>query len=134
MKHSQIITLLQKVAESVEPVSRARLASCLVYKNEIISIGINRAKTHPFQKRFSSHEEAIFLHSENDAIYNALKRYDLETVSKSRLYVCRVKYADESKAFMVPAMAKPCMGCQRAIAQFNIKHVCYTTEEGLEWL
>jgi len=126
--------ILQKVAEAVEPVSRQRLSACLVYKNEIIGMGFNKRKTHPFQRKFSKHEEAIYLHAEIDAIKNALKNVDAETISKSTLYIMRVKYEDMSAKRFVRGLSKPCEGCSRAIAQFGINKVYYTTEEGFDYL
>jgi deoxycytidylate deaminase len=128
--------VLQKVAEAVEPVSRSRqrLSACLVYKNEIIGMGFNKKKSHPFQRKFAKHEEAIYLHAEIDAIKNALKVVDADTISKSTLYIMRVKYEDTNAKKFVRGLSKPCEGCERAIAQFGIKKVYYTTEEGFDYL
>lgn len=119
---------LSKVAYTVEPVRRARLAACLVYKNEIISVGYNQKKSHPFQKHFGKNEEAIFLHAETAAIVNAIKTHDLETIKKSSMYVLRLKKVGKSP-ILVQGLAKPCIGCQRALAQFDISDVYYTTDE-----
>lgn len=127
--------VLSKVAEASEPFARARIASALVYKNEILSIGTNRNKTHPLQGRYAKHEEAIYLHAEIDAIANALRRYDAETVAKSKLYVYRCKWSNNNNSLITQGLAKPCEGCMRAIVAFDIKHVCYSLEdEGYEWL
>lgn len=138
MKTEAILNLLDKVAEANPVVSSARLAAAIVYKNDIISLGINQRKTHPFQRRFAKHEMAIFLHAEIDAIKNALKHITIEELSKSKLYISRVKY-DDSERNPTPdklrrGLARPCAGCARAIATFNIQHVCFTTEEGYEIL
>ncbi len=127
---------LEKIAEAVPSAAhnkeslRARLASCIVYKNEIISIGVNQLKSHPFQARFSKNVESIFLHSETDAIKNALKIISISELAKSTLYVCRVKYCDTKRRQMAWGLSKPCIGCQRAISTFNIKKVVYTCDEG----
>lgn len=121
--------ILSKIATDVYPVANARLAAALVYKNEIISLGVNQKKSHPFQVKFCRHEEAIFLHSETDAIKNALKRYSLETVSRSSLYICRVKREHDNSKNMIWGLAKPCSGCQRAISSFNISTVYYTCDD-----
>jgi deoxycytidylate deaminase len=135
MQEKHIIKVLSKVAESIEPISGVRLAAALVYRNEIISIGTNKKKSHPFQKKFASNEDAIFLHAETDAIYNALRKYSTDVVAKAKLYVCRVKWSNDQKENHIQGLAKPCPGCQRAISTFNIKHVCYTLDEkGLEYL
>jgi deoxycytidylate deaminase len=135
MNDLQVMKILGKIAESVEPVAQARIAAALIHKNEILSIGQNKNKSHPFQKKYASNEDAIFLHAETDAIYNALRKYDTETVAKAKLYVCRMKWVNDRKHYFIQGLAKPCKGCQRAIANFNIKHVCYTMDnEGVEYL
>jgi deoxycytidylate deaminase len=135
MTESEIMHILARVAEASEPFAQARVAAALIYKNEILAIGTNKNKTHPFQKRFSPNEDAIFIHAENDAIYNALRKYDTETVAKSKLYISRMKWVNSSKLLFIQGLAKPCAGCSRAIATFNIKHVCYTIEEkGYDYL
>ena len=92
-------------------------------------------KTHPFQKKFSTNSDAIFLHAETDAIYNATRKYETSVIAKSKLYISRVKYFDSDKKYFVQGLSKPCAGCQRAIANFNIKHVCFTKDtEGFDYL
>jgi tRNA(Arg) A34 adenosine deaminase TadA len=129
------LRILERIAEASPGAFQARIASALVLKNEIISVGLNQKKTHPFQSKYASHHEAIYLHSETCAIYNALKRYDEEEIAKSTLYICRMKWGSDSKDFMVRGLAKPCKGCQNAIDEYRIKKVCYTIDgEGYEYL
>lgn len=118
---------LKKVAVAVEPVRRAKIAACLVYKNQIISIGINQKKSHPFQQRYSKNEDAIYLHAETDAIKNALREVDEKILEKSTLYVLRTKRNKKGK--FINGLAKPCCGCERALAAYNIKRVYYSTDD-----
>lgn len=139
MKTESIISHLEKIAEAVDPVAQARLAAAIVYKNSIVSIGINKKKSHPFQSRFTRHPDAIMLHAENDAIINALRHISLDELAKSKLFVARVRYKSAEtnldKSNLQRAMARPCAGCQRAIANFNIKKVCYTCDDGnIDWM
>ena len=138
MKDEAIIKILDKVAESIDPVSGARLAAAVVYRNDIIAIGTNRKKTHPFQRRFAKHEMAVYLHAEIDAIKNALRHLSLTELSKSKLYISRMRYADSepkpTRDKLMRGLAKPCEGCMRAIATFDIKHVCFTSDNGPQWL
>jgi len=135
MNDMEVMNILSKMAKASEPFAKVRLAAGLVYKNDIIAIGTNRNKSHPFQKKYASNSEAIFLHAETDAIYNAIKKYNVDVLSKSTMYVCRIKWKDEKKNQLIFGLAKPCVGCQRAIATFNIKHVCYSLdEEGIDYL
>lgn len=107
---------------------RSKHSAVIVYKNDVISLACNKSKSHPFQKRYSKASEAIFLHAEVAAIHNALKRVSLKELSKSTMYVCRVRINKENKPFF--SYSKPCDGCMRAIAEFDIKNVLYTNEEG----
>jgi deoxycytidylate deaminase len=133
-KHTKYFDMLEKMALALEPVARQRVAALLVYKNEVISVGYNKKKSHPFQRQFAKHEEAIFLHAEVDCIKNALKSSDEAVISKSTMYVLRVKHPENNHRKFVRGMSKPCAGCQRAIAQFDIKNVFYTTDDGFDYL
>lgn len=138
MSDERYLSYLEKIAEAIPAAAhnrkgrflRTRIAACVVYKNEIISVGMNQLKSHPFQAKFSRHEDSIFLHAETDAIKNALRHIDVSALGKSSLYVCRVKYNERNKRLKTRGICKPCEGCQRAIATFNIKKVIYTCDDG----
>ena len=135
LKHSKNINILSKIAVSVEPVAQARIAASIVYRNEIVSVGVCQKKTHPFQAQYGKNEDCIYLHAETDAIKNAIKLIGLEELAKSTLYVCRVKFEDYSKKKFLFGLAKPCIGCARAIANFNIGKVVYSLDnEGYQVL
>ena len=133
-KQDKYFNILEKVAMASEPVFRQRLAALLVYKNEVISIGINKTKSHPFQRKVAKHDDAIYLHAEVDCIKNALRQYDEEIIAKSTLYVLRMKRPENDLKTFMRGLSKPCEGCQRAIAAFGIKTVYYTTDEGFDYL
>lgn len=124
-RHSKYINILSKVAIAVEPVAQARITAALVYKNEIISFGINQRKSHPFQAKYGKNEDAIFLHAENDAIINAIRNTSIDDLSKCSLYVCRTKKFEGSYVF---GLARPCSGCTRAIASVDIQKVYYSLD------
>ena len=126
-RHEKYINTLAKLAIAVEPVAQARLAAAIVYKNQLISFGINQRKTDPFQAKFSNNSEAIYIHAENSAIKNALRDLSIDKLSKTTLYICRVKKQDDKFVF---GLAKPCLGCMKAIINFDIKKVYYTLDTG----
>lgn len=128
-KHDKYMNILSKMAMAVEPVRQARIAACLVYKNEIISFGINQMKTHPFQAQFGKNKESIFLHAETDCIKNSLRELEVDDLSRCTLYICRMKYETHEKKKFVFGLAKPCAGCARAITTFNIKKVVYSLDK-----
>lgn len=135
MKINQnIINTLIKVAEANDEYSSAKLASAIVLGNKIISIGINRKKTDPLQAKYGKNDQAIYLHAELHAIKNALREISVEELNKCTLYVVRVKRPNPNSNKYVFGMAKPCCGCHRAIVEFGIKNVVYTTDEGIEYI
>ena len=130
-KHEKVMDLLAVVAEGVDrntTSSGARLAAALVYKNRIISIGINQKRSHPFHAKYSVPEDAIFLHAETDTIRRALRYLSEKQLTKSTLYVCRIKHEDGRDSPVIWGLSRPCIGCQRAIATFDIKDVVYSEE------
>lgn len=122
-KNEIIYKILVRVAEDVAPVSSARIAAGIVYKGDIISIGVNSYKSDPLQARYSKNEHAIFLHAEISAIKKALKVIPSKELSKCELHVVRRKVTN---GVFSDGLAKPCVGCQRAIDTYNIKRVYYT--------
>jgi len=124
-KHRYYLNTLAKAASSIERAANARVCACLVYKGMIQAFGMNQMKSHPFHAKFSHHEEAIYLHAETNCIYNSLKSIDVEDFRKSTLYVCRIKLIGGKIGW---GLSKPCSGCMKAIATFNIKKVVYTND------
>lgn len=96
------------------------MAALIRKGRRIVSAGLNSKKTHPLQAKYGNNRFSIHLHAEIAAILRASED-DLEG---STLYVAR-SLKDGSRA-----LAKPCEGCQRAIKDFKIKRVVYTTEKG----
>ena len=128
-RHIKYINLLSKIAtDIVNPVGgNARLAACIVYKNDVVAFGINQMKSHPFQARYGKNSDSVFLHAETSAIKNALRFITIDELEKSTLYICRVKHHGQVLGF---GMSKPCPGCFRCINAFNIPKVIYTLDNG----
>lgn len=108
--------------------SWAKVSACVVSRGQIVGIGTNKNKTHPFQAKFAKNKEAIFLHAEINAIRDAMRVLSLEGLQNSCLYICRMK---QDKGKYVFGLAKPCEGCFRAIVTFNIPKVYFTTDAGI---
>lgn len=122
-KLERITSVLIDACSVQERVANMRLAACVVYKGDIVSLGWNQKKSHPFQMQFAKNDMAIYLHAEIDCIKNALKILSLEELRRSTMFVLR------AKADLSPGLAKPCEGCTRCIANFNIRECYYTTGE-----
>lgn len=126
------------IARDVTPVAGARIASALVYKREILAIGVCENKTHPLQDKYNRHPSAIFLHSEISVIKNAVRVGVTEDIFKrSTLYVCRQK-VDQTVVSSngrknvtkkwTSGLACPCKGCAAAITAFDIGEVIYSLD------
>jgi len=122
-----MIEKLFTLARDVVPVAASRIACKIVIGNREISYGFNSRKTDPFQKKYGKNKNAICIHSEVMAIKNALKRLDQNDLKNATLYIARAKKIDGK---FVYGLARPCLGCQRAIAAFNIKNVVYSCDNG----
>jgi tRNA(Arg) A34 adenosine deaminase TadA len=131
-RDTKFMRMLRNIAIGNEPVRGAKLASAVVLRSDLISIGRNQMRSHPFQARFGAHSEAIFLHAETNAIHNALKIIDPDLLRKATLYVRRVKRADKNKRDWFDGNARPCSGCMRCITEFKIGRVVYSTESDHE--
>jgi deoxycytidylate deaminase len=132
--HEGIFNTLRVLAEDVAPIKSSRMTAAIVRGKDIISLGANQMRTHPFQAKFGKNPESLFWHAETNAIYNALRVMDVEGLKKADLYVCRVKYFSTKREQFIFGSAKPCAGCAKCIADFGIKRVFYTTETGYECL
>lgn len=93
-----------------------RMAAIITDGKRIVSTGFNSRRTHPLAARFQRNPAALCIHAELAAIVNAR-----EPIAGMTMYVARVLKSGE------PALAKPCVGCERAIAAFGIKDVTWTT-------
>lgn len=117
----------------------------IVYKKNIIAVGHNKEKTHPFQKHYNKYRPLDFInendyikecvHAEIDAIshipYVIGKELDKTSGwSDVSIYVYRVS-RNKNKRF---AIAKPCEGCFAAIKDLGIKDIYYTDREGYSYL
>lgn len=125
---TEILHTLAKIAEANDSLS-VRFASAIVMNNKIVSVGFNRMKSDPLQARYSKNSEAIYLHAEIHAIKSALRELSVEELSKTDIYIARVKRPKRESDTFVWGLAKPCCGCQRAIREFGIRRVIYTTDE-----
>lgn len=117
------------LADERPAVYRAQIVAGLYIRNKRIALGYNSYKSHPFQARFGKHEESIYLHAETDAIKNALKILTVDEIKKCSMYIARMKWKEGDNSDRITGMAKPCEGCKRALATFEIENVFYTLDD-----
>lgn len=124
-----------KVAIDNPKTFNASIAATLVYRNrKIICTCTNTTKSNPFQKKFSRHQDAIFLHAENSCIVSALRKgIGINQFQDCSLYVAKASESQDKKTFY-PSLSKPCIGCQRSIFQFGIGRIYFSTLSGVEEL
>ena len=112
---------------------QARIAAALYYKNEMIALGWNQARTSPFQAKYGSNPDAIFIHAEVHCIRQALRRYTQEELQsmKTTMYIMRAKKipVTRNRSRFIRGMSKPCPGCSGAILDFGINRVVYSLDE-----
>lgn len=111
-------------AKLVTPVANARIYASILDRRWLIAEGSNSVKTHPFQARWGSDEHKIHLHAEINCIVQAVN--EISDFRGCTMVVARAKKASTRGPF-VWGMARPCEGCQRALAAFGISDVYYTT-------
>jgi len=124
-----ILHTLAKVA-AANPHPAEKFAAAVVFRNRIVSIGLNSMKSHPMAAKYGKNPHAIFLHAEVAAIKNAMREMEVDELSKCEIYITRVKKEKPFTNKFVWGLAKPCIGCERAIAEFGLKRVIYTCDDG----
>lgn len=88
-------------------------------KDRILGMGFNSLKTHPI---FGSKPGYQTLHAEGAAMYSVSKMGNIDLLEGSIMYVYRHNHQ----------MAKPCVHCQKLIANYGIKEVYYS-EKNNDW-
>lgn len=108
-----------------EAVGRTKTCAVLVTKQGTIRyFGKNKRKSHPLQAQFGRNSFSIFLHAEVSCLIHTGFRNSVLTREPLMMIVVRV-LKDGTLG-----MCKPCIGCQKALAQYNITTVYYTNESG----
>lgn len=101
--------------------SRFRLGAVLVHKKQILTAKYNSMKTHPLMGFFYDYPH---LHAEAACIFNL----GLDNCADADLYVMRIDRKNR------PALARPCINCQKLIKHVGIKRIFYSTDIGFERL
>jgi tRNA(Arg) A34 adenosine deaminase TadA len=128
-----MMDFVRRQAIDVKPVKSSRIAAAVAIRNDIISTGFCQLRSHPFQARYSKNPDAIFLHAETNAISNALNHVHKRDLRAATLYIHRVKFDSCYARELVDGLARPCSGCMRAIYQFGLKKVVYSTNINCEY-
>ena len=110
---------------------RGNTGCVIVYKNTIISSASNSEKTHPMQHKYNKYRipnNTQFIldkvHAEIRAI-NKIKYMDID-FGKCKIYVYREKNHNSG-------LARPCEACMHMIKDIGIKHIYYSTDDGIAY-
>ena len=98
------------------------VAALTTRKGEVIGLGRNSMKSHPFQAKYSKNSESIYLHAETAALLDAINNGT--DPSGATMHVIR-KLRDGTLG-----LARPCQGCMRALAAYGVDRVVYSNEVG----
>ena len=112
-----------KVISGMSTRRRFKIGAIVVYKNKLISAGVNSDKSHPVQKSydrwrgFRTHHSC---HAEVRAILNS----KMSNLAGHELFVYR-----QTKDGRL-GNARPCPACMKMIQDYGIKKIFYTTVNG----
>lgn len=112
---------------SDKPFRNTKTVSFLVYKNKIVSIGVNTDKTSPMQKLYRMKTDLKdiknFIDKEHSEI-NCLRKIDSDiNFSKAEMVVISIRCDGKFR------LARPCDVCMSAIKDFGIHKIYYTNRE-----
>lgn len=119
----RVYDVLVRESRRADVVKSSYHAAAIVYRNQILSVGLNRRKTHPVMAKYQKNEKRIFLHAEVDALIRFVNRYGMELLPDCSLYVLRT-----TKTGRV-ADSKPCSGCMSMIQAFRVGNVYWTSKK-----
>lgn len=121
MRHDNIIKIAIKVA-SLSEHHNFRIGAVIAKKNKIISMGINKKKTHPRQVNHYTNIVGSSIHAELDAIIRAPHNL----LENSTIYVARLLRNNKI------GLTKPCKSCIAIFKEYKIKTMVYTTYDSWE--
>jgi len=108
--------LVTKLARKHPHDHHFHLASIIVRRNTVISVGFNSRKTHP-----KTNTPFRNLHSEADCILGVDQRY----LEGSSMFVARVGFNNRNKVLM----SQPCEYCQAIIFGSGLRDCYFTIDE-----
>jgi deoxycytidylate deaminase len=113
------IRTLKNISMNLTHDLRCRHAAMLTVGSKIISIGVNKAKSDPLQKKYTRLAHLTWTHAEVDC----LKGVEIN-LKRATLYVVRT---DVKGNFMESC---PCSGCQGLINDLQISRIVHSTSDG----
>ena len=120
-EHDMKVVNKLKLLSMDNPVNlRCSHVAALYHKKRLISVGVNKTKTHPLSFKLSGLQHKKYLHAEVDCLIGVDGN-----LSKHTLYVVR---ADRNGEL---AQSKPCEHCQTYIKELGVGRVVHTIPRGI---
>lgn len=119
---------LAKNASTFSDFPRVKIGAILVYKGKVVSVGWNTVKENPLQKKynqlrgFNTEIHPNSLHAEMMCLLRA-KHLDIDFRKASMFIYRNLKNGSLG-------ISRPCPACMKAIQDFDIKNIYYTTGGG----
>ena len=96
-----------------------RLGAVIVKGSNVLSVGVNKLKTHPLQNNPHTNNKSLSIHAELCAIL----KLSGEQLKNSTIYVARIL------ANGISGIAKPCDVCETLLIEAGIKRFVWTIQE-----
>lgn len=111
----------------------SKIGAIIAYKNRVISYGYNSTKQHPIQKEYNKYRFIDGNPCDVDLITNSLHAEMMALLNirgfKGELSKCSIFIYREYKSGSM-ALVRPCEGCSKALNDYGIKNIYYTTNNG----
>jgi len=122
-------TRIIKIAADLAATSnhpKAHIGAVLTVGRDIISVGVNGRKSHPLQKyynkfRFLDDTAHHLMHAELEAIIRGRSLIR----NNATMYIYRLMRSGKQ------GMCRPCGGCMKALKDYNIRDIVYSTYDGI---
>lgn len=115
--------------ESDRPYGKLKMVAFLVYKNKILSFGVNSEKTSFYQYKMRRHanvDDKNFIYDKTHAEIAAIKKIhpSFDDWSHVEILICSKKKDNSFR------LSRPCPICEKTIRDLGIKKVYYTNSYG----
>lgn len=108
---------------------RAFHVSFLVRRNKILSIGVNKRRTHTINLRNRKHNRAGVDISDSKlqcSEWNCLKKSKIQNIDYAKCRIFNVRITRENKI----AFARPCESCVSLLEHFRVGEIFFTNDTG----
>lgn len=131
-KHRKFFMHARHMAE-MSDFYRAPVGCVAVIGNKIVATGFSQQRTHPMQRYYNRYRDFHYqqnvdskLHAEI-AMLSSFRHFEISW-GKADVYIYRICRSRPH------GIAAPCESCARALADFGVKRVFFSTNDGYDFL